>query len=96
MNISLCTRERYEMHANKLNKWLPMDYLSAESRVTCVAGSAWWVKSSQSWQAQELLVWFLDAYWDTTAARIATEVIRETTWTYLGHSPVGLNGLAKA
>ena len=47
-------------------------------------------------QAQELLVWFLEVFWDTTAASIAAEVIRETTWTYLGCSPTGLNALAKA
>lgn len=27
-------RERYEMHANKLSKWLMMEFLSAESGVT--------------------------------------------------------------
>lgn len=31
---SFRTRERYEMHANKLNKWLLMESLSAESGVT--------------------------------------------------------------
>ena len=57
---------------------------------------AWWVKSSQSWQAQELLVWFLEVCWDTTAASIATDVIRETTWTYQGYSPASLNTLLSA
>ena len=32
-------RERYEMHANKLNKWLLMESLSAESGVTCIVGA---------------------------------------------------------
>lgn len=39
MKISFRMRERYEMHANKLNKWLLMESLSAESRVTCVVGA---------------------------------------------------------
>ncbi|WP_278043952.1 hypothetical protein [Legionella nagasakiensis] len=39
MRLSFRMRERYEMHANKLNKWLLMESLSAESRVTCVVGA---------------------------------------------------------
>ena len=37
--ISFRTRERYEMHANKLNIWLLMGFLPAESKVTCVVGA---------------------------------------------------------
>jgi RNA-directed DNA polymerase len=37
--ISFRMLERYEMHANKLNKWLMMESLSTESRVTCVVGA---------------------------------------------------------
>lgn len=32
-------RGRYEMRANKLNKWLLMGFLPAESRVTCIVGA---------------------------------------------------------
>jgi len=32
-------RGRYEMRANKLSKWLLMEFLSAESRVTCIVGA---------------------------------------------------------
>lgn len=39
MKISFRMRERYEMHASKLSKWLLMESLSAESRVTCVVGA---------------------------------------------------------
>ena len=34
--ISFRMLERYEMHANKLNKWLMIVFLPTESRVTCV------------------------------------------------------------
>ena len=38
-NLSFHMHERYVMHASRLNKWLTLGSLPAESRVTCVVGA---------------------------------------------------------
>ena len=38
---------------------------------------AWWVKSSQSWQDQELLGWFLQVCRDASTAVYAAELLQE-------------------
>lgn len=38
-NVSFHMQERYVMHASRLNKWLTLGSLPAESRVTCVVGA---------------------------------------------------------
>lgn len=38
-NVSFHMHERYVMHASRLNKWLTLGSLPAESRVTCVVGA---------------------------------------------------------
>ena len=40
---------------------------------------AWWVRSSQSWQYQELLEWFLQVCRDFSVSQIAEELLEEFT-----------------
>lgn len=37
--------------------------------------SMWWVRSSQSWQYQELLEWFLNVCWDFSPAAYAAGLL---------------------
>ncbi len=61
---------------------------------------AWWVRSSQrssqNWQYEELLMWFLQACRDAAVARVAAEILQEATPIDQDHLPVGLNARAIA
>ncbi|WP_131775447.1 hypothetical protein [Legionella impletisoli] len=65
-------------------------------RATYVAGSAWWVRSSQNWQYEELLMRFLQASWDAAAASVAAEILQEATLIDQDYLLVGLNARAIA
>jgi hypothetical protein len=56
----------------------------------------WWVRTSHSWQHQELGRWFLQVCWDSSVARLAAEVFQETTWPTRGQPPADLKAYATA
>ena len=37
----------------------------------------WWVKTAQNWHYQELMAWFIQACWDSTAKHIAATILQE-------------------
>ena len=40
-------------------------------------GRGWWVKTAQNWHYQELMAWFIQACWDSTAKHIAATILQE-------------------
>jgi hypothetical protein len=36
----------------------------------------WWVKTAQNWLYQELMAWFIQACWDSTAKHIAATILQ--------------------
>jgi hypothetical protein len=57
---------------------------------------SWWVRSSQSWQYQELLGWFLHVCRDLKVAQIAIALFQESNAPILIDLQVGLDFHATA
>lgn len=58
---------------------------------------SWWVRTAQNWHYQELMAWFIQACWDSTAKHIATTILKEQL-NLRNHvmAPMALNSRAKA
>ena len=57
---------------------------------------SWWVRSSQSWQYQELLGWFIHACRDVKVVQIATALLDASNVPSLTDLPAGLDFHATA
>ena len=54
-----------------------IDGLSARRIISYLRRWAmWWVRTSESWQYQELLEWFLNVCWDCSPAAIAAGLLQ--------------------
>ncbi len=59
--------------------------------------ATWWVKSSQRWQYEEIMRWFIQACWDSAAKDIAATILRSSVTCSIHEIlPVGLNPHATA
>ena len=55
-----------------------IDGLSARRiRIYLHCWALWWVRTSQSWQYQELLKWFLEVCWDIGPAAYAAGLLQQ-------------------
>lgn len=52
---------------------------------------AWWVRSSQSWQYQDLLGWFLQVCRDVSVRKIAAALLEESKEPILSDFPLDLD-----
>ena len=59
-------------------KQMVIDGLSARRiRAYLHRWALWWMRTSQSWQYQELLEWFLEVCWDIAPAAYAAGLVRQ-------------------
>ena len=61
-------------------KWLVIDGVSPRRiRLYLHRWCTWWVRTSESWLYQDLLLWFLKACWDECPAAYAAELRHQHT-----------------
>ena len=84
--ISFRTRERYEMHAKKLRQIITDGVSPPNQELLALLVRV----------VCEIVTTLASTGLDATASSISTEVLPETTYTYLGYLPSSLNALAKA
>jgi hypothetical protein len=61
-------------------KWLVIDGVSPRRiRFYLHRWCTWWVRTSENWLYQDLLLWFLKACWDECPVAYATELLHQHT-----------------